>query len=92
MIQLKAERDTVEFTYEFRDGKTAVFTYTGPTTDMIDEGSAVFGTKPTLEYSKKMLEQCLSGDAKEIKKLFKEQQEHANIYKFKRALDEQLGN
>jgi len=92
MITFKAERNTIEFTYEFKDGKSASFTYMEPTTAMIDAGMEEVGTKALLSYSRKTLEECLSGDKRALSKLFKEQQEHGNIYKFKRALDEALGN
>ncbi|WP_201353820.1 hypothetical protein [Hydrogenimonas urashimensis] len=92
-MKLQAKRLFIEFEYEYLDGSSASFRYMEPTTELIDGGIDIrdADVKEKMEYAKKALRSCLSGNENDIEKMIAELTTHANIYKFKVTLDEALG-
>lgn len=90
MKKFKKHRASVEFEYEFEDGKVEVFTYLSTTTNQIEKTFNIKedNTKGQLECSISLLKENILGDR--VDDLIAELKE-GNIFDFKAELDAELG-
>ena len=92
-MKLKAQRASIEFTYEFADGTEAKFKYFEPSTEIIDKTVELSDAdnKTKMEFTKQTLNDLIVGDEELKEKMFEELLTIGNIYEFNAALNDELG-
>lgn len=90
MKKFKKHRASVEFEYEFEDGKVETFTYLSTTTNQIEKTFEIKedDVKGQLDFSMNILKENIVGDR--VDDLIAELKE-GNIFDFKAELDAELG-
>ena len=90
MKKFKKHRASVEFEYEFEDGKVETFTYLSTTTNQIEKTFDIKedDVKGQLDFSMNILKENIVGNR--VDDLIAELKE-GNIFDFKAELDAELG-
>ena len=90
MKKFKKHRASVEFEYEFEDGKVETFTYLSTTTNQIEKTFDIKkdDAKGQLDFSMNILKENIVGNR--VDDLIAELKE-GNIFDFKAELDAELG-
>lgn len=90
-LKIKAQREKIEFEYEFGDGTKITFNYVEANTSQI-EASMELPEEPKAfyEHAKKILKENILGDEALKEKLFADQQENGSMFELKRLLDAEI--